>query len=162
MAFFFKNIQKKMYHTPIRSSIVRHHVLRHHVLRHLSSSSTHIPTSKLPSRETQVGRLSSGKEIFDVLVIGGGATGSGTALDAATRGLSVGLIERGDFGSETSSRSTKLIWAGIRYIATATSQLLRFQNLTNPVGAMQDFWSEFKMVLGTFFFSFFSFFFSFV
>ena len=89
-----------------------------------------------------------------MLVIGGGATGSGTALDAATRGLSVGLIERGDFGSETSSRSTKLIWAGIRYIATATSQLLRFQNLTNPVGAMQDFWSEFKMVLGTFFFVF--------
>ena len=146
-----------MFRTPMfRLSIVHHRRL---VPRHLSTSSTHIPTSKLPSRDTQVGRLSSGKEIFDVLVIGGGATGSGTALDAATRGLSVGLIERGDFGSETSSRSTKLIWAGIRYIATATSQLLRFQNLTNPVGAVKDFWSEFKMVLGTSFLFFFFFFF---
>jgi len=43
-------------------------------------------------------------------IVGGGATGSGTALDAASRGLSTALIERADFGNETSSRSTKLIW----------------------------------------------------
>ncbi|MBK8504756.1 MAG: FAD-dependent oxidoreductase [Saprospiraceae bacterium] len=46
---------------------------------------------------------------FDLLVIGGGITGAGIALDAVTRGLSVCLIEQGDFASGTSSRSTKLI-----------------------------------------------------
>lgn len=49
---------------------------------------------------------------LDILVIGGGATGSGVALDAATRGLRVGLVEREDFSSGTSSRSTKLIHGG--------------------------------------------------
>lgn len=73
----------------------------------------------LPSRADQIAELASGKT-FDVLVVGGGATGAGCALDARTRGLDVALIERGDFGNETSSRSTKLIWAGIRYIATAS------------------------------------------
>ena len=46
----------------------------------------------------------------DVLIVGGGATGCGAALDATTRGLSTALIERGDFGNETSARSTKLLW----------------------------------------------------
>ena len=76
----------------------------------------------LPTREEQVARLQS-DEIFDVLIVGGGATGAGTALDAATRGLNVACVERGDFACETSSRSTKLIWAGIRYIATAVVSL---------------------------------------
>jgi glycerol-3-phosphate dehydrogenase len=120
--------------------------------RHLATTTSlnttkSTPPTPLPAREDNVTRLASG-EVFDVLVIGGGATGAGTALDATTRGLSTAMIERGDFASETSSRSTKLIWAGIRYIATATSQLLRFKNLSNPVGAVKDFWSEFKMVLG--------------
>jgi len=53
---------------------------------------------------------------FDLLVIGGGITGSGIALDAATRGLSVGLVEMQDFASGTSSRSTKLIHGGLRYL----------------------------------------------
>lgn len=53
---------------------------------------------------------------FDVLVIGGGITGAGTALDAASRGLSVALVEARDFGSGTSSRSTKLIHGGLRYL----------------------------------------------
>jgi glycerol-3-phosphate dehydrogenase len=82
-----------------------------------------------------------------VLVVGGGATGAGTVLDAATRGLSAALIERGDFGCETSSRSTKLIWAGIRYVATAVSSLLRWRNVTRPIEAVRDFSSEFRMVL---------------
>jgi glycerol-3-phosphate dehydrogenase len=85
---------------------------------------------------------------LDVLVVGGGCTGCGTALDAATRGLRVGLVERGDFGNETSSRSTKLIWAGIRYIATACSALLRWNNVTRPIDALGDFVGEFQMVLG--------------
>ena len=101
----------------------------------------------LPPREAQVARLASGEEL-DVLIIGGGATGCGAALDAQMRGLRTGLIERGDFASETSSRSTKLVWAGIRYIATATSALLRLRNLSRPRAALDDFWGEFKMVLG--------------
>lgn len=53
---------------------------------------------------------------FDVLVIGGGITGAGVALDAAARGYHVGLVERGDFASGTSSKSTKLVHGGIRYL----------------------------------------------
>ena len=60
---------------------------------------------------------------FDVCVIGGGATGSGCALDAQLRGLSTVLIEAGDFGSRTSSRSTKLIHGGIRYLQEAVTDL---------------------------------------
>lgn len=71
----------------------------------------------LPSRAEQVRRLQSPTiredGSFDILVIGGGATGAGIALDAAQRGLQTACIERGDFASETSSRSTKLIWVSI-------------------------------------------------
>ncbi|HEX5960515.1 MAG TPA: FAD-dependent oxidoreductase [Rhodanobacteraceae bacterium] len=59
------------------------------------------------------------RERFDVLVIGGGATGAGVALDAASRGLSVALVERDDFASGTSSRSTKLVHGGVRYLDAA-------------------------------------------
>eukprot|EP00588_Corethron_pennatum_P007367 CAMPEP_0194286946 /NCGR_PEP_ID=MMETSP0169-20130528/33648_1 /TAXON_ID=218684 /ORGANISM="Corethron pennatum, Strain L29A3" /LENGTH=750 /DNA_ID=CAMNT_0039033497 /DNA_START=37 /DNA_END=2289 /DNA_ORIENTATION=+ len=111
-----------------------------------SADVSYAPIS-LPSRKDQVNRLSNGKT-FDVLVIGGGATGCGAALDAQMRGLDTALIERGDFASETSGRSTKLIWAGIRYIGTALGQLLRFKNLIRPLDAMGDFKGEFKMVLG--------------
>ena len=55
-------------------------------------------------------------EDFDVLVVGGGITGTGVALDAATRGLRVGLIEKSDFASGTSSKSSKLVHGGIRYL----------------------------------------------
>lgn len=60
----------------------------------------------------------SGEE-YDVLVIGGGATGSGCALDAITRGLKTALVEADDFASGTSSRSTKLIHGGVRYLQKA-------------------------------------------
>ncbi len=53
---------------------------------------------------------------LDVLVIGGGITGAGVALDAASRGLSVGLVERDDFASGTSGRSSRLIHGGARYL----------------------------------------------
>lgn len=53
---------------------------------------------------------------FDLLVIGGGITGVGIALDAVTRGLSVALIDMQDFAGGTSSRSTKLIHGGLRYL----------------------------------------------
>ena len=102
----------------------------------------------LPSRAEQIRRLQRpiDDDPFDVLVIGGGATGAGVALDAAMRGLQTACIERGDFASETSSRSTKLIWAGIKYMATATSTLLSPQLLTNPIQTVKEFYSEMKMV----------------
>ncbi len=55
-------------------------------------------------------------QVFDLAVIGGGITGAGVALDAASRGLSVALAEKGDFASGTSSRSSKLIHGGLRYL----------------------------------------------
>ncbi|MGH8128070.1 MAG: glycerol-3-phosphate dehydrogenase/oxidase [Gammaproteobacteria bacterium] len=67
------------------------------------------------------------EEVFDVLVIGGGATGTGTAFDAATRGLKVALVEAGDFASGTSSRSTKLVHGGVRYLESAVAHLDRAQ-----------------------------------
>src|ERR1700737_4989533 len=56
------------------------------------------------------------EEVFDVLVIGGGVTGAGVALDAAARGYRVALVEKADFASGTSSKSTKLAHGGIRYL----------------------------------------------
>ncbi len=55
-------------------------------------------------------------EELDILVIGGGVVGAGSALDAATRGLNVGLVEARDFASGTSSRSSKLVHGGLRYL----------------------------------------------
>jgi len=66
-----------------------------------------------------------GKEHFDVLVIGGGINGVGVALDAVTRGLSVALIESKDFASGTSSRSSKLIHGGLRYLEQYDFKLVR-------------------------------------
>ena len=62
-------------------------------------------------------------ETFDVCIIGGGATGVGCALDATLRGLKVILIEKDDFGSATSSRSTKLFHGGVRYLEQAVKKL---------------------------------------
>ncbi len=56
-------------------------------------------------------------EIWDMIVIGGGATGMGTALDAASRGYRTLLLEQSDFSKGTSSRSTKLVHGGVRYMA---------------------------------------------
>ncbi|KAJ1810426.1 mitochondrial glycerol-3-phosphate dehydrogenase, partial [Coemansia sp. RSA 2599] len=60
-----------------------------------------------------------GEREFDLLVIGGGATGAGCTLDAATRGLRVAMVERDDFASGTSSKSTKLVHGGVRYLQKA-------------------------------------------
>jgi glycerol-3-phosphate dehydrogenase len=62
---------------------------------------------------------------FDVLVVGGGVTGAGVALDAATRGLSTALVEQRDFGSGTSSRSSKLFHGGLRYLEQMNFDLVR-------------------------------------
>jgi len=65
-------------------------------------------------RAEALGRLAS--EQFDVLVVGGGITGAGVAVDAATRGLRTALVERDDFASGTSSKSSKLVHGGLRYL----------------------------------------------
>jgi glycerol-3-phosphate dehydrogenase len=65
------------------------------------------------------------KETFDILVIGGGITGVGIALDAAGRGLKVALVEKQDFAAGTSSRSTKLIHGGLRYLKQLEFNLVR-------------------------------------
>ena len=65
-------------------------------------------------RQHNLDRLSN--EQFDVLVVGGGITGVGVALDAASRGLRTALVEREDFASGTSSKSSKLIHGGLRYL----------------------------------------------
>ena len=77
----------------------------------------------ISSRESIVEKLASAE--FDVLVIGGGVTGVGAALDAATRGLRVALIEANDFACGTSSRSSKLIHGGLRYLEQFDFKLVR-------------------------------------
>ena len=77
----------------------------------------------LGRRAEQINRL--GADQFDVVIVGGGITGAGIALDAATRGLKVALIEKSDFASGTSSRSTKLIHGGLRYLAQFRFRLTR-------------------------------------
>lgn len=65
-----------------------------------------------------------GSETFDVLVVGGGITGAGVALDAATRGLRTALVERDDFASGTSSKSSKLVHGGLRYLQQGEVRLV--------------------------------------
>lgn len=81
----------------------------------------------IKSRADQIADLkrdsTDSSTIYDLLVIGGGATGTGIALDAATRGLKVALVERDDFGSGTSSKSTKLVHGGVRYLEKAVWNL---------------------------------------
>ena len=67
-------------------------------------------------REEMLARVRARQEPWDIAVIGGGATGMGVAVDAASRGLSVVLLEAHDFGKGTSSRSTKLVHGGVRYL----------------------------------------------
>ena len=64
-------------------------------------------------------------ERFDVVVVGGGITGAGVALDAATRGYSVALVEKADYASGTSSRSSKLVHGGLRYLQNFDLGLVR-------------------------------------
>src|SRR3954469_8251128 len=64
-------------------------------------------------------------EVFDVVVVGGGITGAGVALDAATRGYSVALVEKRDFAAGTSSRSSKLVHGGLRYLQNFDLGLVR-------------------------------------
>jgi glycerol-3-phosphate dehydrogenase len=90
-----------------------------------STSSTPSPAARQDTVESDgLGR--NGDEDgngFDLLIIGGGATGAGVAVDAATRGLAVAMVEKDDFGAGTSSKSTKLIHGGVRYLQKAVFEL---------------------------------------
>ena len=78
-------------------------------------------------REAMLDALRADEAPFDMLVIGGGATGAGVALDAVSRGLTVAVVERYDLSSGTSSRSTKLIHGGVRYLEKAVKDFDRSQ-----------------------------------
>ncbi len=75
------------------------------------------------TRDQALAALST--ESFDVVVVGGGITGAGVALDAASRGYSVALVEQADFASGTSSRSSKLVHGGLRYLQNFDLGLVR-------------------------------------
>ena len=68
---------------------------------------------------------SMSSDVLDLLVVGAGATGCGTALDAAARGLRVGIIDKGDIAGGTSSRSSKLVHGGLRYLQQGNVSLVR-------------------------------------
>ena len=76
------------------------------------------------NRSTNLDRLKS-STVWDLVVVGAGATGASIALDAASRGLTVALVDRADFGKGTSSRSTKLVHGGVRYLAQGNIGLVR-------------------------------------
>ncbi|HET7543107.1 MAG TPA: glycerol-3-phosphate dehydrogenase/oxidase [Polyangiaceae bacterium] len=75
-------------------------------------------------REAFLKRIADRREPWDIAVIGGGSTGMGIAVDAASRGYSVVLLERHDFGKGTSSRSTKLVHGGVRYLQQGNISLV--------------------------------------
>jgi glycerol-3-phosphate dehydrogenase len=77
------------------------------------------------AREDILKPLSDPAKIWDIIVVGGGATGLGTALDAASRGYQTLLLEQVDFAKGTSSRSTKLVHGGVRYLAQGNIGLVR-------------------------------------
>src|SRR5215472_10168749 len=80
--------------------------------------------------------LALDETVFDIVVIGGGITGGAIARDAAARGLSVALIERDDWASGTSSRSSKLVHGGLRYLASGDVGLV-FESLAERAILME-------------------------
>src|ERR1700726_1172151 len=94
------------------------------------------PDGKMPSgaqkagtkprmnRDEMVRRIKSRTTPWDIVIIGGGAVGAGVAVDASSRGFDVLLVERQDFGKGTSSRSTKLVHGGVRYLEQGNVSLV--------------------------------------
>src|SRR5438270_7281401 len=77
------------------------------------------------NRSEMYRRFRAQDQPWDMIVVGGGATGVGVAIDGATRGYTVLLLEQHDFGKGTSSRSTKLVHGGVRYLAQGNVGLVR-------------------------------------
>lgn len=90
----------------------------------------------LPRRQESIQRLKRGE--FDILVIGGGAVGAGVALEAASRGLKCALIDKGDFAGQTSSKSTKLLHGGVRYLEQAAQGKNVWENLHLITEALRE------------------------
>ena len=97
-------------------------------------------------------------EPWDIIVVGGGATGAGVAVDAATRGYATLLLEQHDFGKGTSSRSTKLVHGGVRYLEQGNVSLvmealkergLLRQNAPHLVSELQFDRAQLRLVGGT-------------
>ncbi len=115
------------------------------------------------SRAEQIDFLSNTQTVWDLIVIGGGASGLGIALDACTRGYKTLLVEQSDFAKGTSSRSTKLVHGGVRYLAQGdvamvreaslerglllhnAPHLVKYQKFIVPV---YSFWSRIKYSIG--------------
>src|SRR5215510_9604965 len=76
------------------------------------------------NRPEMLSRVFDRQELWDMVIVGGGATGVGVAVDAASRGYEVLLFERSDFGKGTSSRSTKLVHGGVRYLEQGNISLV--------------------------------------
>src|SRR5215831_11147274 len=76
------------------------------------------------NRDEMLARVPARSAPWDLVVVGGGATGAGVAVDAATRGYTVLLLEQHDFGKGTSSRSTKLVHGGVRYLEQGNISLV--------------------------------------
>jgi glycerol-3-phosphate dehydrogenase len=117
----------------------------------------------LAIREDQLQRLTAEGRSWDLIVIGGGATGLGIAVDAIARGYKTLLVEQSDFAKGTSSRSTKLVHGGVRYLAQGDVRLVReasiergllYRNAPHLVKdqtfivPVYSFWDRFKYTLG--------------
>src|ERR1700678_1691383 len=76
------------------------------------------------NRSALIAKMSSRHTPWDMVIVGGGATGAGVAVDGASRGYDVLLLEQSDFGKGTSSRSTKLVHGGVRYLEQGNVSLV--------------------------------------
>lgn len=94
---------------------------------HIASKITRTPPQASGNfrRDVQLNKLTDASLEWDVLIIGGGATGLGIALDAVSRGYKTAVVEGSDFAKGTSSRSTKLVHGGVRYLAQGDVKLVR-------------------------------------
>ncbi|GAW80754.1 FAD-dependent glycerol-3-phosphate dehydrogenase [Plasmodium gonderi] len=97
------------------------YILKVNFLKNMIDKDVVYKYSPIENRREMINKLK--KNQYDVLIIGGGATGAGLALDCATRGIKCALIEKDDFSSGTSSKSTKLLHGGIRYLENAVKKL---------------------------------------
>ena len=82
------------------------------------------PKETIFDRDQLLNQIEKEDQVWDILVIGGGATGLGVALDASSRGMRTLLLEQSDFAKGTSSRSTKLVHGGVRYLAQGNIKLV--------------------------------------
>ncbi|KAJ6088284.1 Glycerol-3-phosphate dehydrogenase [Penicillium sp. IBT 16267x] len=104
------------------------------------------PTIKSRIEQIKDLKRSQDEESYDLLVIGAGATGAGIALDAATRGLKVAVVERDDFSAGTSSKSTKLVHGGVRYLEKAVWELDYNQSVEGWFADKLHYINRYKLV----------------